>query len=202
MLISSRKVWLNVCLIMFSFLLSSCAPLIVCGGAGIASISMRNREGVSGSVLDNWIKLQINNKLHVKKLSGKVEVVVKHARVLLVGFVEDSVQAAECVEIAKDISKVVEVINEIKVGYTQSPDAAAKDSWITSRVKSSMVVDGNIHCLNFNITTYNGVVYILGTAENQLELNSVVNIARSTSCVKRVVSYIDLIEYKTKGAEI
>ncbi len=201
MFVCLKKVLYSACLIvLFCLLFTSCAPLIICGGAGIASVSMRNREGVSGSVLDNWIKLQINNKFQSKKLSGKVEIVVKHARVLLVGFVDDSSQAAECVAIAKDISKVVEVIDAIKIGHTQSTDTAAKDSWITSRVKSAMAVDGNIHCLNFNITTYNGIVYILGTAETQLELNAVVNIARSTSCVKKVVSYIELIEYNPRGS--
>ena len=178
---------------LLSICLTSCAPLLICSGAGLAGVSLRNREGISGTVNDNAIHAKVLKKLSDAKLFSKIEVVVKHKRVLLIGYVKTLEQKQAAIDIVKSIKQVEEVIDEIKIGYTQSLENATKDSWITSRIKGSMAADGNIHCLNFNVTTYDCTVYILGLAESKVELDSIVNIARSTSHVSKVVTYINII---------
>lgn len=176
-----------------SGILSSCAPLIIgsCVG-GIAGISLRNREGLSGTISDNTIHAKLVNRLAGSRLVDRVEVVVKHGRVLLIGFVENGEDINRIIEIAKGTKGVKEVINEIKVGRPETMEKAAADACVTSRIKTSMLTDSNIHSLNFNITTYNKVVYVLGFAENRLELDSLIRIARSTSGVEKVITYVDV----------
>lgn len=180
----------GVCLL--SSALSACAPLIVCSGAGLAGVSFRNKEGITGTINDNVIHTAALNRLAAKRLGNKTETVVKHGRVLVLGYVTSEKEKTEAIEEVKGIKGVKEVIDEIKLGYAQTMETAAKDSWITSRIKTAMTTDGNIHSLNYNITTYNGVVYILGFAESKLEFDALINIARSTSCVNKVVHYIDI----------
>ena len=46
--------------------------------------------------------------------------------------------------------------------------------------------------VNYSIETINGVIYVMGIAQSQDELDRVVNHARNISGVQRVVSYVRL----------
>ena len=81
---------------------------------------------------------------------------------------------------------------ELSIGELPDIKDLANDSSITSRIKSAMLFDGNIQSLNYDITTVKGVVYICGTAQSKYERDLVINCARNTSSVERVVSYISI----------
>ena len=65
----------------------------------------------------------------------------------------------------------------------------AKDGAITTQVKSHLLFDGNIRSLNYSIKTVGGVVYIMGDAQSQEELNLVSEYASKVSGVKKVMNY-------------
>lgn len=181
-----------------ALLLCSCVPLLVVGGGTVSSVAVRNRTGVSGSVSDNVIHANALNALAKANIAKSIDVSVKHSMVLLIGYVQNDETKRQAVSIASQIKGVKSVIDELKVGHDVTFEHSVVDTIITSRVKSSMVLDGNIHSFNFNITTYDGVVYILGTAENIYERDLVINIARSTSYVNKVIAYIDVANADTK----
>lgn len=180
--------------LVISLLLTSCVPAMICAGGGaLGAVAIRNRTGISGTLRDNAIHANILSSLSKVSLFKNIEVSVKHSRVLLLGYVENQEQKMKAIELASKAKGVTEVIDGIKIGYRTTLEHSMTDTAITSRIKSAMAVDGNVHCLNFNITTYDNVVYILGTAENELERDIVINIARSTSYVNKVVSYINIV---------
>ncbi len=178
--------------------LTSCVPVLVVGGGAISTVAMRNRNGVSGTVSDNVIHGNVLSILSRISLLKSIEVSVKHSRVLLIGYVENEEQKRIAVEEAAKARGVSEIIDELKIGHKETLERSATDTTITSRIKAAMLFDGNVHCLNFNITTYDGVVYLLGVAETQLENDIVVNVARTTSGVTKVVSYINVVANKTR----
>ena len=52
----------------------------------------------------------------------------------------------------------------------------------------------NILNLNYSVEVVNGIVYIVGIAQNQEELNFVIDICQGTYGVKNVINYVRLKE--------
>jgi hyperosmotically inducible protein len=64
------------------------------------------------------------------------------------------------------------------------------DAAITSAINRKYVNDGLVSAFDINIATYRGVVTLNGTVKTQAAASRAVELARSTSNVKRVVSHI------------
>jgi osmotically-inducible protein OsmY len=64
------------------------------------------------------------------------------------------------------------------------------DSFITARVKSNILFNGDVKSINYSIKTVGATVHIMGIAQNQAELDKVLAAARGTSGVKKVISYV------------
>jgi hypothetical protein len=65
-----------------------------------------------------------------------------------------------------------------------------RDTTISTRLRNDLRFDSHIKSINYTVTTENGVVYIIGSARNQAELDRVTEYARNTPDVRRVVSYV------------
>jgi len=46
--------------------------------------------------------------------------------------------------------------------------------------------------LNYSVEVVNGIVYLIGIAQSQEELNSVINISENTYGVQNVINYVRL----------
>ncbi|MDR1235921.1 MAG: BON domain-containing protein [Holosporaceae bacterium] len=175
---------------------TACDPVTIAfGGTALAgATSVRNQEGITGSISDTKLQSMVNHALFKedKELFNKVELSVKHGTVVVIGYVDEESQHDRIMEIVKSVKGATEVYDEIKV--QEAPRAAdlAKDAGITSRVKSALLFDGNIASLNYDVTTVKGVVYICGTAQSKYERDVVFNQIRTTYGVNKVVSYIKI----------
>jgi osmotically-inducible protein OsmY len=87
---------------------------------------------------------------------------------------------------------VREVIDEIKVGEGGGIGTYARDVLIANELRAKLLFDRNIQSINYSIETVGGVVYLMGIAQNQAELDRVTGYARNISYVQRVVSYVRL----------
>jgi hypothetical protein len=70
------------------------------------------------------------------------------------------------------------------------------DSWITTRIRSSLLFEKDLYSLNYTVETVNGVVYLTGIGQDEVEINRVVEVARNVGGVKKVVNHV-----KVKGQE-
>ena len=74
------------------------------------------------------------------------------------------------------------------------PKKASRRTWatttITSKLKTQLIADGDVKSINYTVTTVKGVVYIIGSARSQAELDRVIDHARNIGNVRRVVSYV------------
>ncbi|MBE6447165.1 MAG: BON domain-containing protein [Alphaproteobacteria bacterium] len=169
------------------------------GTAFVGTETVRNKDGATGDISDMYWKKRIKAALYQKGdiYGDRTELAVKHGIVVVIGSFDTQEQCDQAMEIVRSV-KATDVFDELKVEALPKPGTFASDSLITTRISSALTLDGNVYSLNYDMTTVNGIVYICGTATTTFERDLVLNHARSTSGVKKVVSYVKLQATKEK----
>jgi osmotically-inducible protein OsmY len=110
--------------------------------------------------------------------------------VVLTGTVETLTLKQRAVSLTHKISGVKEVTDEMRVGPGESFRDYSRDSWITTNLKTTLLFDSRISSRNYTIRSVNRAIYLMGIAQNQQELDWVLEHAKGISGVKRVVSHV------------
>ena len=178
-----------------SLTLGACAPVVVGAGAAVG-VSAAQERGFKGAIADTEIRLEINHLWFQESTSlySKVNLQVQEGRVLLTGNVPDPEARLSAVRLAWQAKGVGEVINEIEVRDTSALLDAARDEWISAELKARILVDRAIVSINYSIETVNQVVYLIGIAQSQAELDRVIAHAKDIAYVRRVISYVRVKE--------
>ena len=177
--------------------LGGCAGALVVGGLAAAAgggYAAAQERGVDGATNDFAIKTDIEKEL-IKadpQLQAGVTTTVYGGRVLLTGRVANPELKATAGQIAGRTHDVRALYDEIEVASAEGAWDDAKDAWITTQVRSKMVVDADVRSVNYTIDTANGSVYLIGSARSQAELDRATGIARYVPGVQRVVSYVEI----------
>jgi osmotically-inducible protein OsmY len=176
-------------------MLSGCTGVgMLTGAAAVTGISAAQEGGLSRAATDTAIKVRINEAWFQYDVDAfrKLSTTVNQGRVLITGVVQNPEHRVEAVRLAWQVKDVEQVINEIRVAESEGVKGFVKDNWITSRLRGSLTLDRNVQSINYSIDTVQGIVYLMGVAQNQKELNHVIEKARTISGVKQVVSYVKL----------
>ena len=134
-----------------------------------------------------------------RKKFGEVDVEVANGLVLLSGRVNSQEDKIYAERVAWSSSRILDVANELKIQGPSSFMEGLSDSVITSRVRSALVGSKTVRSVNFNIETYDGVVYLMGIARSQKELEQAAEKASFVPGVKEVVSYVQLTNNTLAG---
>ncbi len=191
------KYWL----IVLPMMLSGCIPLLVAGGTETAAVGAQERS-VGNAIDDAGIVLQIKTRFankDYKDLLANVEVKSVEGRVLLTGNVNKPESQIEAVRLTWQVEGVKEVINEIQISDQAGIWNYTRDVWISTQVRSRMIFERGVRSINYSVITVNQVVYLMGIAQDQTELDKVTHIASTTSYVQRVVSYVKLKDDPRRG---
>ncbi len=141
---------------------------------------------------DNVIKIELN-KLLIEEGLGMfkdVGTVVYQGRVLLIGDVEEAADKARAGEIGGQPEGVLEVLNEIQVTDEGGILSAVDDIYIEKVIQADYLFDAVIDSANFRVRSVNGVVYLIGLAESQAELDKALAIVGARDDVSRIVNYM------------
>ncbi|MGY0633752.1 BON domain-containing protein [Luteimonas sp. A478] len=65
-------------------------------------------------------------------------------------------------------------------------DQPMGDTWITTKVKSSLLADSDVAGLDVEVETVNGVVHLRGNVDNQTQIDRATEIARDIEGVTNV----------------
>ena len=177
-------------------LLSSCTAVGIATGVGVSVGTAAVQEGgLSRAATDLRIQTEINDLWfrHSAGMFTKLDLTINQGRVLITGVVQDPADRVEAVRMAWQPRGVVHVINEIKVAQSTGIVGYAKDTWISTRLRTALVMASEVESINYSIDTVQGSVYLMGFAQNQAELNQVIETARTIENVKQVVSYVKLV---------
>lgn len=184
----TRSILLSSAL-MGALLASGCvaAALGTAGAVGVASVQDRTLgEAVDDSTASNEIK----TKLLSEGGFGEVDVEVAQGLALLSGRVASPEQRVRAEDIAWSSTRIRDVANEINIEAPGGFFANASDELVTARVRASLMAARNVKSVNYNIETYNGVVYLMGIAQTDAELKEAAERASVVGGVQRVVSYV------------
>lgn len=75
---------------------------------------------------------------------------------------------------------------DASLGDGQASDQPVDDTWITTKVKSSLLADTEVSGLDINVDTLNGVVTLRGQVESQAQVDAATRIARDIKGVTNV----------------
>lgn len=182
-----------------TLLLQGCVPALFVGGAGTVTSSVAEERGITGALSDTSIKSRINLKWmgYDGKIGTMVELSVREGRVLLSGRVDTAQRHIDAVRLVWEVDGVKEVIDHIEEGEGHGLKNYIGDSWTTTKVKTALLGDREIHSNNYSVKTVNGVVYLMGIARSREELELALTKTRNIRGVEKVISYVRIKEKVT-----
>jgi osmotically-inducible protein OsmY len=174
--------------------LGGCAALLV-GGVAAGAVMVATDRRTSGSQLnDEGIEIRANNRLKERfGERGNFSVTSYNGRVLLTGEVGGNSDKLAAEQLVFQIENVKLVVNELAIaGSTSTLQERSNDTFITSKVKASLIEAKDVASTAFKVVTERGVVYLLGRV-TQREADRGTDIARSVSGVVKVVRSFEII---------
>jgi osmotically-inducible protein OsmY len=186
--------WLLILLFPF---FSGCAVLLAAGvvsgvGAGAAVSQDRRTSGMF--VEDEGIEFKSDRRIS-EKMGGDVNVNVTsfNRNVLLTGEAPTDGLRKEIGKLVMGVENVRKVTNEIAIGDVSSFASRSNDALLTSKVKARFLDIGEFQVNHVKVVTEDAVVYLLGLVKVR-EADSAVDIARSTSGVRKVVKVFEYLD--------
>lgn len=173
--------------------LSGCAVAVL-GTAGAVGLTTVQEKTMGEAVDDATTSSEIKAKLLGESGArfAEVDVEVSSGLVLLSGRVNDPQDRTFAEGIAWSSSRTQDVANEIRIEPPGGFIANVSDEIITGRVRARLIGSATVRSVNFNIETYGGIVYLMGIARSQEELQAAAEEASMVGGVKQVVSYVRL----------
>jgi osmotically-inducible protein OsmY len=189
-------------LLFFSVFLSSCIPAVITTSFIVGNVSTREKS-FNDAKKDIAIEYVLKNKF-ISEGVFAISPFVEEGRVFLMGRVpkNNSSQITEAIRLSWKENDVMEVINEVQIIKDYGmifPFFYAKDSLITIIVNSKIAFLDNVKYANYKFKTINSVVYVMGIAQNESELQKVSETIASTRIVKKVISHAVYIDDERRG---
>ena len=182
-------------LLIMSLMLSGCIAAVSTGIVSLGVTAAKDKT-TGQSIDDSALSLKIKKefiKRGFKNLYTKINVEVNQGRVLYTGYVINQEDTVAAIEIAWAQKEVKEVVNELIIDENNTGfDSAqyAKDSWITTKLKSKLFLERKIKFVNYTVVTTKGVIYLFGVARTEEELRKVSEIAATIGGVEKVISHV------------
>ncbi len=94
-------------------------------------------------------------------------------------------------------NNVKEVIDEIQISEEnlrpRDFSSALIDYLISLQIEVKIFAKSNLHSVNYKITTVNKIVYFLGIARDDSEMQNALDIASKINGVKKVINHLVLV---------
>ncbi|MEQ3722553.1 BON domain-containing protein [Alcanivorax sp.] len=124
---------------------------------------------------------------------SRIVVVSYNGNVLLAGQVASEDLSTQAENIASQVRHVRNVHNELQVVGSGSFLARTNDTWLTSKVKSRLLVNGDAPGWRTKVVTENGVVYLMGLLTHA-EADAAVAQVQKVYGVQKIVKIIEYID--------
>jgi osmotically-inducible protein OsmY len=112
--------------------------------------------------------------------------------VLLTGEVPTDADKTTAEQTVARVPNVSSVVNELSVGPLNTFGERSKDTYITTKVKASLVDAKDLFANSIKVTTHRGVVYLMGRVTER-EATRAAEVARGVSGVVKVVRVFEVI---------
>ncbi len=172
--------------------LAGCFPLVA-GGVAVGSLMVADRRTAGTQVEDEGIELRSVNRIY-NELGDQLHVnVTSYNRVVLLTGEVPRADLVPTVEgMVKASGNVRSIVNELVVAPKSSLPQRSNDTFITGKVRASLIDAKDISASSFKVLTERGVVYLMGTVSER-EASRATSIARGVDGVRKVVRVFEVL---------
>lgn len=180
---------------LFSFILSGCTHLMI--SVTEDKIDQQRGKRTLGSIVEDSA-IELKTRVNIYKASpdfnaGHIVVVSYNGYSLLTGQVQSEELKNIATRAAEDIRHVREVFNEMEVAGPISRLTRFSDAWLTTKIKTRLLLTSQVPGKRSKIVTENGAVYVMGLLTKS-ETEAVINSIQKTYGVQRIIKIIEYID--------
>jgi len=174
--------------------LTACFP-VVAGGVAATGVMAADRRTSGTYIEDQSIELKAKKNIvdNIGAANIHVNVTSYNRNVLLTGEVINEAAKIKAEAATKAIDNVRTITNELTVDENSKFTERNNDTYITSKVKASMIKENRFPANYVKVVTEAGTVYLMGIVKHK-EADDAVEIARSIEGVNKVVKVFEYIE--------
>jgi hyperosmotically inducible protein len=177
----------------FAALIASAAML------GMAACSSTRTQRAPGEQVDDATLLtKVKSALVSNDVTeaGEINVDVNRGVVKLSGFVDTPKEKSAAGDVARGVSGVQSVQNDIAVGDKSSTAGQViDDSVLTAKVKAALIQSSETKAHQINVETSAGVVQLSGFVDNAAAKEAATSVAKSVTGVKDVNNELSVKSY-------
>ncbi len=186
--------WKSLIVTLFcAIILSGCTTLLV-AGAVITTVDILHDRRTVGEYIDDGAievtakKIVLSNAVFRK--SSHIKPISWNGILLVSGEAIDETIKQQIIEKFTNIQAVRQVVDEIEITDRSKFLARTNDSWITSQVKSRLLLKTGLKANRVKVTTTRGNVYLMGIVSKE-EADKATTAAQIVRGVKRVVKVFE-----------
>lgn len=192
--LAKRKMARVAGLLMLVSAVQGCAvATVVAVTAGATMVA--DRRTFSKQIDDQSIEFIAHNELNKQKAlsdNTNLHVISMNGTVLVIGQAPNSYLRDLAIKTIQDVPDIVTIHNQVRIGSTTAISTQSNDIWLTSKVKSALLANGDVNAKDIKVVTENSEVFLLGLVTKQ-EANIVVEITRNINGVSRVFKAFEYI---------
>ena len=177
---------------LLSFGLSACAPVMLAGFAGTAMVASDRRT--SGTQLEDET-IELRGSARIRDGLGErahVNITSYNRQVLLSGEVATERDKQIVEGLLEKLENVKSVVNELSIMQPTSLSSRSNDLLLSAKVKAALVDSRDLFANAFKVVVERGTVYVMGRV-TQREATSATNVIRNVNGVNKVVRLFDII---------
>ncbi|WP_373778080.1 division/outer membrane stress-associated lipid-binding lipoprotein [Glaesserella sp.] len=187
-----KRVCLASLLAMTFVSLQGCLATAVVGGAAVATkVATDPRTAgrqLDDETLEEKVAYNLNKDAQIKE-EARISVVSYNGKILLIGQAPNESVKDAAKSVTAGVEGVSMVYNEIRIGEKIGVAQISEDSWITTKIKSKLLVNAEVKTTEVKVITENGEVFLMGNL-SETQANAAAEVARHVSGVKKVIKVI------------
>lgn len=172
-------------------LLQGCAGLFIAGAATTASVATDNRT-IKEQLSDKNLSLEATGLVNKSpfQYNMRVNAVTYNGKILLIGQAKDTQINQMFEKQIKEMKGINTVYNQIRIRPLLTFTQINNDSWITTKVKSSLLAKSELNGIKISVFTEAEEVFLVGfVTEEQGDLAT--EVARNITGVKGVIKVFE-----------
>lgn len=166
---------------------------VAAAGVGLAAVQDRS----AGQVMDDANDYtDVKARLMAVDAEGfaQTHVQVYGNNLLLTGSVPDDGHRQTAEMVARGRRNLRNVYDELVIGQPTSFTRGLQDGVIETSVRARLLASPHVRGVDINVEVFQGNVYLMGTARSDAELHEAAEIASRVGGVRRVVSFMEVLE--------
>ncbi|TCV89751.1 osmotically-inducible protein OsmY [Testudinibacter aquarius] len=175
--------------------LQACITTAVVGTAAVATKVATDPRTAGTQIDDETLEVRVSSALNKDpeiKEDARINIISYNTKVLLIGQVPNESLRETAKNLASGVDGVTDIYNEIRVGGKIGFGQISTDSWITTRIKSKLLLNSAVKSTDVKVVTENGEVFLMGNV-TQAQANAAAEDARYVGGVSKVIKVFSYI---------